>query len=465
MRTRLRPSKSTNGAHQTPAAGSGPSVDSIENPPILAVLPKQLTSEARVISVRHPVLGSYTRYLVCPENGFFEFKKVRPSKKASKSLLLVPRQPNGKEEEELSLGKGHANKSQAGSSDTAGMPVKGRNGEDYINTGVALRSPELLVATPLDAIFILLLLLAQENSSSAHMYLDLDGHLDALDHISPHLNEMIRDERLRGVLEKRISSICDIQEVGEENMYRLSEEKLLRELISKSERMASRKFPASLEEKYVKATLEVPVMNVRREDSNISIVSETNTLGDAPRDQSQTLSEKDSNKGSQTSASLSEEASTAATSFSGEPTAAASMLQINPPILDTVHHLQRIKVAFDFLLGSYLAPSLQQKMRNILQSSDDIDFNPLEKHLAHVSSLKEQIQALRSISDNISRKRAHDDDEAAEARAEKKRKKEEEEKKKKLESKAARDLKKVNTSGMKKLSSFFAKKTTAKPVT
>ena len=53
-----------------------------------------------------------------------------------------------------------------------------------------------------------------------------------------------------------------------------------------------------------------------------------------------------------------------------------------------------------------------------------------------------------------------EDDEAVEARAEKKRKREEEEKRKKSESRALKDLKKVNTKGMKKLSSFFTKKPT-----
>jgi len=50
------------------------------------------------------------------------------------------------------------------------------------------------------------------------------------------------------------------------------------------------------------------------------------------------------------------------------------------------------------------------------------------------------------------------DDEAAETRAEKKRRKEEEEKRKKAgESRGLRDLKKVNVTGMKKMSDFFGK--------
>ena len=50
-----------------------------------------------------------------------------------------------------------------------------------------------------------------------------------------------------------------------------------------------------------------------------------------------------------------------------------------------------------------------------------------------------------------------EDDEVVAAREEKKRKKEEEERRKKNESRGVKELKKVDTSGMKKLSAFFAK--------
>jgi hypothetical protein len=51
------------------------------------------------------------------------------------------------------------------------------------------------------------------------------------------------------------------------------------------------------------------------------------------------------------------------------------------------------------------------------------------------------------------------EDEDSETRAEKKRKKEEEEKRKKAgESRGVKNLKKVNVSGMKKMSDFFKKK-------
>ena len=89
-------------------------------------------------------------------------------------------------------------------------------------------------------------------------------------------------------------------------------------------------------------------------------------------------------------------------------------------------------------------------------SASQVDFKPLEEYLAQLSKLRSDAVAARSQGD-YSRKRARDEEED-EARADKKRKLEEEKKKKASESHGVRQLKKVNTSGMKKLSSFFQKK-------
>lgn len=86
-----------------------------------------------------------------------------------------------------------------------------------------------------------------------------------------------------------------------------------------------------------------------------------------------------------------------------------------------------------------------------------IDFKLLNDHLKHLADLRAEALASRSLGD-FSRKRNAEDDDASESRAEKKRRLEEEEKKKKAaESRGVRELKKVNTSGMKKMSDFFGK--------
>ncbi|KAI7357608.1 hypothetical protein KC336_g22122, partial [Hortaea werneckii] len=87
-----------------------------------------------------------------------------------------------------------------------------------------------------------------------------------------------------------------------------------------------------------------------------------------------------------------------------------------------------------------------------------VDFGPLDAHLQHINQVKADAQALRSISDNISRKRGTlDDDEAVEKAQAKKQKKEEEEAKKKSMSVGVKRLAKADTSGMKKMTSFFTK--------
>ena len=73
--------------------------------------------------------------------------------------------------------------------------------------------------------------------------------------------------------------------------------------------------------------------------------------------------------------------------------------------------------------------------------------------------MRAEALSTRSLSDFSKKRNLDDDDEAAEERAEKKRKQEEDDKRKKSqESRGVRDLKKVNVSGMKKMSDFFAKK-------
>lgn len=93
------------------------------------------------------------------------------------------------------------------------------------------------------------------------------------------------------------------------------------------------------------------------------------------------------------------------------------------------------------------------------------DFASLDEHLEQLAKLRAETLATRSLSD-FSKKRNLEDDEADEERAEKRRKQEEEEKRRQSqESRGVRDLKKVNVSGMKKMSEFFAKKAPmAKPV-
>jgi hypothetical protein len=83
-----------------------------------------------------------------------------------------------------------------------------------------------------------------------------------------------------------------------------------------------------------------------------------------------------------------------------------------------------------------------------------VDFSSLDDYLSKLAKFR--AEAVASHSMDYSRKRDRDEEED-EARV-KKRKAEEEKKKKSMESRGVRELKKVNTKGMKKMSDFFKKK-------
>jgi len=264
-----------------------------------------------------------------------------------------------------------------------------------------------------------------------------------------------------------MAAICDIVDAGDEKMYRLSQQKLLAMLLSKAERMATEGLPASMEEKYVRAVLEVPIMSVKRETSDLDNATETAPVpvieGEKPTEyQSQSSAQ---SPGTTTPSTAINDSQASTTSIS---TAASSLALSTPPEIalskpsitapEDIPYLLRIRTALTFIFSSYIPPHLHKQLQTLLQDIKSPDFWPLDAHLSHIASMRSQAQALRSLSDNISRKRGFEgDDEAAEARAEKKRKKEEDEKRKKNESRGIKQLKKVDTTGMKKLSTFFGK--------
>ena len=113
---------------------------------------------------------------------------------------------------------------------------------------------------------------------------------------------------------------------------------------------------------------------------------------------------------------------------------------------------------------SYISAPLCARFDELLASPTEspVDFKPLQDRLQHIANLRAEALAARSLGD-FSRKRGAEDVDAAEARAEKKRKEDEETKKKKAgQSRGVRDLQKVNTGGMKKMSDFFGRAAAAK---
>ncbi|KXT05559.1 hypothetical protein AC578_3744 [Pseudocercospora eumusae] len=392
---------------------------SVETPPQVFILPKDASSDARIVTIPHPATFAQGRYLVCPERGIYEFTKVSAPKKNPKSWLLAPDRPE--------------------------IVPNERANEISNDNGYVLQAPDMMVATPVDPLFLVLPALVGDSKNTAQEFLASTDFIATLTESAPHLAQVLDQSQLEGMFAGRIEAVSDCMDMGDEKMYALALPKLVKELVSKAKRMVARGLPASMEDRFVNQVLDVPVLSIKREESSISIAEDQTPDAD---------SQVSSAQESQGSATTVSGVSTAATSisFMDEKEGAVP----SPEITD----LLRLRIALNFILSSYIVPKLRHKLEPLISdlAVSGQDFSPLDKHLEKVAVLKKEAQALRSLSDNISRKRANeDDDEVVAAKAEKKRKKEEEESKKKNMSLGLKKLAKADTSGMKKMSSFFSK--------
>ncbi|KAI0905000.1 ribonuclease H2, subunit B [Ustulina deusta] len=422
-----------------------------DNPPKIFILPKKATAEARIVSLLHPRCAKPARYLVCPDTGFYEFTRIAAPKSTPHSWLIQADRRNPEQ------------------TDAEPKPVeKDASFGTYVTNGA-----ELFVATPIDPLFLILPTLTDPSGKSEkRRYVSGDDHFDRIQEKSPHLWEILRwgEGRVRDLLEARLGAVCETVEAGDERMFRFSEDKLMAEMVSKARRMSTRPLPRSMEEKFVVKPLEAPVLGVKRETAATATTqasaetaqddsSASDSASGTPR-----LKIEASESGSSVSSidsGTASDASTAATSVTPpqeESQATAEALLPAVVASPEVVALQRLRTAFNFLCSSYVPSSLATMLRSKLSAQPDADFAPLDAYLAELGRLKQEAAATRSAGD-YSRKRVLDDEELAE-RAEKKRKKEDEEKRKKAgESRGVRELKKVNTAGMKKMSDFFKKKT------
>ena len=428
MKTRSRKTTKPATSKETPAADTSTAKElapSVVNAPHIFVLPKDASPAARIITLPDPASSSPNRYFVCPENGFFEFTKIAAPKKACRSWLLATERQAKKEID---------------SDANEDVP------EEHQDESYVLEKPDMFVATPVDPLFIILPLLTGGETGS---YLTFSDFIYTTEREGlVQLQQLLRQSNFAGLekkIEGRMEAVCDCLDMGdgEDKMYQLSMQKLAAALATKANRMAKGRLPASMEERFVKQALETPVLSIKREDSSISIPAENATSGAEDKDET-----------SQTPTTTSDATlSTPVTSVAVTPVEDKSIAT------DEITGLLRVRTALDFLIVSYTPTSLRTAIQDILKApTSPVDFAPLDKHLEHVAGLKRQAQALRSLSDNISRKRSAEDDEEALDKAEAKRKKKEEEEiKKKNTSRGVQQLAKANTSGMKKLSSFFTK--------
>lgn len=403
------------------------------NPPKIFILPKDLTTDARILSLPNPATLVPSRYLACPEKGFYEFKCIEASKESCRSWLLAP---------------------------DRSVVVEGNSPTD---DGYILQQSDLFIATPIDPLFLVLpALWPLRNATGETVWGTCYDRLFLTDSVKTQyaqLEQVIKaspsEKKLEDLLEQRMRTVCDVRNVGDV-YYALNEQRLASELWRKAQNLAEAGLPASLEDKFVRQALEMPVLCIKREESEITVAA--HEAADAPvtiPDTEDSISASTSQQSSTTS-QPNTDASTPATSFSSETSSDAVSSA------DRITTLLRRRVALNFILGCYVQGPLATRISAIV-AKDLEDFGPLDSQLHKIEKAKQEAQVLRSVSDNVSRKRGMlDDEEALEKADAKRRKKEEEDARKKSMSQGVKKLMKADTSGMKKLSSFFAAKPAGK---
>ena len=421
----------------------------VKQPPRLLVFPKGCSLDSRICTLPHPRTATPSQYLFDPAKGVYEMTLIEAPRGACRSWLVASQQ-HPVHAVSLAVEQIDCMRTTTvkhGSSDKQGQSYR------PISDGYIMSKAHMLLSTPMDLLFLILPALSDQSStkpSARQLFLSSDDLLEKVSNDSKHFEFLLSHEPTRGAVEIRMQAICDSVDAGDEKMYRLNELKLLLELVSKARRIVDSGLPASMEAKFVKEALEVPLIGMQHDESI--------SLEENPTQSGTPFSE---------ISSLDSQASTATTSSVNSATSINTDITIpNDVISRSVHDLQRllrVRTVLAYMISSYVPTTLAANLFKLIASEKSpINFKPLDERLAEVTKIRAEALAARSMGDFSRKRNAYEEDEAAELRAEKKRKKEEEEKQKKLESRAIRDLKKVDTTGMKKLSDLFRKRAATK---
>lgn len=443
MRTRgavpTRASKGTNveeGEQQQEEPSTTPKLPvPAERPSKTFILPTQASDDARFVTLPNPRTEALTRYLFCPETGVYEFTVVASSTQQPRSILFAPKTKSKSGEEE-------------------GQEESGNTGNAAGTPSIA-KTAEIAVATPIDVVFFMIPLLSPSNSTQTQakkLFQPIDDIIDSHDELPQHLRYVLYHENFRETLQQRVETVCDTVEAGDEKMFRFNETKFLQEMIVKAERMVNQGLPASLEERFIRQALATPMMAVKRETNPTATTTSTDTTTTAtPSDNTTPATETEPNTDNSTPAT--------------EPEPEPEPVPVpDEKTDDAIAHLLRLSTALTFLKESYISSTLSTHLDTLLAAPETspLDFKPLHERLQHIADLRAEALASRSLGDFSRKRGAEDFDDISEVRAEKKRREEEEKKKAKAgQSRGVKDLQKVNTSGMKKMSDFFGKSAAA----
>lgn len=398
-------------------------LQSVDVPSRTFILPSKRSDASRFLTLPNPGSNAPSRYFFDPEAGLYEFTAVASAPFAPKSILFT--------------GTNHG--------DEGTDKQKCRS---YVS-----KKAELLIATPIDVLFFMLPIITptEKTGSTSNMFQPLDDILDSQDELSPHLRYMLYNTTFRPTLERRMQAICDVMDAADETLYRFNKQKLLTELIAKANRMVAHGLPTSLEENFIKKALDPPLTSSKQEDVTSTTTATTTVSASVDKEDNQDADVEETQSTSATTVSTLSVQPSGVSTPATQPSMEDEILH-----LDSNARLLRLRIALSFLKQSYLPTHLSTQVEDALKSAESpIDFKPLDARLKELADLRAEAIASRAIGD-YTRKRGFEDDDAS--RAESKRRKEEEKKAKAAESRGVRDLKKVNTSGMKKMSDFFKKK-------
>lgn len=402
--------------------------------PRVFLLPKDTSSSSSnftVISLPHPRTSAPTRFLLHPDTGLHEITKVAPTAAAPRSWLLT------------------------GASKEYAKP----GAADWLGNGQTIQDASLYVSTPADPLFVLLPRLlpaaAAVGTPPKVHFLPLDDILETFtatdDDVEDgadksHWEAALRPgSAVRRQAEARISAVCDTVDVGGETAYRPSRKKVLALLVGKCEAMVEGGLPKSMEDAFVVKPLVRPISEAQpQEEEGGEKEGEDVAMEEAPRTTLVVVGKQNGEKDAETA------------SDEKTPPTPPEPRNSLPPASKDIMHLLRLRIASQFLSASYLSTHLSALLTTALASAHD--FTPLDTYLSELKRLRSEAASLRSS--DFSMKRGHDEE--GDGGAGKRQKKEEEEeaekKRKKNVSKGVRDLGKVNTRGMAKMTSFFKKK-------
>lgn len=419
-------------------------------PARILILPKDSSPDARICTLAHPRLSTPTRYYYCPTKGLYEFTRISASKGGCNSWLI------GRQTALTGDGERRVSVADTVENPPSSLATDNIDGQRAVADGYIVGSPELFIATPIDPLFLVVPSFLTQSSAKQtpqlnSLFLSSEDLLDGLLAKSKHLEQIIAHQYLRRRMEQRMSCVCDLVEAGDEKMYRLNPDKLLKELRSKASRILAMGLPASMEEKFIQKALEAPVIGVKRMES--SFLKDEKVLQEEINTSDPIRSDAASSESSSTTTRAPVSAASTGTDITAPEVEASEKGSI-----DDIPRLLRLRTILSFIISTYLPPVLAHALTSKLSSTENsLEFTQLDDHLAHLESLKVKALASRPLSD-FSRKRGLEDDgdEAAEIRAEKKRKKDEEDRRNKAgESRGVKNLKKADVSGMKKMSAFF----------